>query len=84
MTQHQKALEKLCAKPPPTDVSWRELKSVLEHLGYDMLTNSGSRRKFVHRESRALIICHEPHPNSIVHRACVVDVVEHLKNQGLI
>lgn len=63
MSRHRKALERLCANPPAQDIKWQELKGVLEHLGYVMLKNSGSRRKFYHEEKKALIICHEPHPS---------------------
>jgi hypothetical protein len=49
-----------------------------------MLKNSGSRRKFFHREKQALIICHEPHPRPMVDKACVVDVVRHLKAYGFL
>ena len=84
MSKQQKALIRLCAIPPPVDFKWAELKTVLEHLGYAMLTNSGSRRKFVHSVSQAVIICHEPHPSPNVDRGCVVDVVRHLKDNGLI
>lgn len=84
MSKHQKALERLCAKPTPSDIKWQDLKGVLEHLGYDLLTNSGSRRKFVHRTTKALIICHEPHPSPTVDKGCVADVVEHLRMHGYI
>ena len=60
---------------------------MLEHLGYKMLRNSGSRRKFYHSEKQALIICHEPHPSPSpspsVDKVCVADVVEHLRVNGL-
>lgn len=55
---------------------------MLEHLGYQLLTNSGSRRKFFHPETKALIICHEPHPAPTVDKGCVTDVVEHLRAHG--
>ena len=84
MSKHQKALAKLCATPPPSDLKWTELKAVLEHLGYKMLKNSGSRRKFYHSEKQALIICHEPHPSPSVDKGCVVDVVEHLRANGFL
>lgn len=84
MSKHQKALERLCSTPPPSDLKWNELKSILEHLGYEMLKNTGSRRKFVHRETRAVISCHEPHPSPNVDKGCVVDVVGHLRATGLI
>ena len=82
MSRQQKALERLCARPTPSDIKWQELKSVLEHLGYQLLTNSGSRRKFFHPETKALIICHEPHPAPTIDKGCVTDVVEHLRAHG--
>lgn len=84
MSKHQKALERLCATPPAADLKWQELKGVLEHLGYNMLKGSGSRRKFFHAEKQALIICHQPHPSPNVDKGCIADVIEHLKLNGFI
>jgi len=84
MSKHQKALQRLCATPPATDIKWQELKGILEHLGYTMLKNSGSRRKFFHTEKKALIICHQPHPSPNVDKGCIADVIEHLKINGFI
>jgi len=84
MLKHQKSLEKLCSIPPSADIKWTELKGVLEHLGYRMLNNSGSRRKFFHKEKNALIICHQPHPSPDVDKCCVADVIDHLKTHGFI
>lgn len=84
MSRHRKALEKLCATPPASDIKWDELKSVLEHLGYKMLKGSGSRRKFFNEGTKALIICHAPHPSPNVDKGCIEDVREHLKANGFI
>lgn len=84
MSKHQKALDRLRAKPPASDIKWSELKTVLEHLGYKMLKNNGSRRKFVHPTTKDLIICHEPHPSPDVDKGCIADVVGHLEAHGLI
>jgi len=84
MSRHAKLLAKLNAKPPPSDIKWDELKTVLGQLGYEMISGSGSRRKFIHREKRALIVCHQPHPFPVVDRGCIADVVEHLKTYGFI
>ena len=84
MSKQQKRLARLCAKPPPSDFKWSELRTVLEHFGYTMLTNSGSRRKFYHPQKQALIICHEPHPTPDVDKGCVVEVVEHLRAYGFL
>lgn len=84
MSQHKKALAKLSASPPAADIKWQEMKAVLENLGYKMLKNSGSRRKFFHPGKKVLIICHQPHPSPNVDKGCVADVIEHLKINGFI
>lgn len=84
MGKHDKVLEKLCRKPPPSDLKWDELQGLLEHLGYKMLNGNGSRRKFYHAEKGAMIICHEPHPLPCVDKGCVVDVVQTLRDYGFI
>lgn len=84
MSKQQKALQRLCATPPPTDFTWDELVSLLKRLGYVLLKNKGSRRKFHNVQLDALIICHQPHPSPHVDRGCIVAVVEHLQNHGLI
>jgi len=84
MSKHQKALDKLCAIPPSSDIKLDELKGVLEHLGYTMLKGSGSRRKFYHKGKDALIVCHAPHPSPDVDKGCLADVIEHLKTNKFI
>lgn len=84
MSKHQKALQRLCAKPIPADITWDELSSVLKHLGYKLLKGNGSRRKFHHSGKDALIICHEPHPQPHVDKGCLADIVEHLKANGFL
>jgi hypothetical protein len=84
MAKHDKTLEKLCAKPTPASIKWTELRGLLEHLGYQMLSGSGARRKFFHEDKDALICCHQPHPSPDVDKGCIADVVEHLKTYGFI
>ena len=84
MSRYEKALDRLCSRPPPANFTWDELKTVLAHFGYKVINGKGSRRKFFCASTGALIICHEPHPTSIVDKGCVVDVVEHLRTHGLI
>ena len=84
MSKHQKALDKLCAITPSSDIKWDELKGVLEHLGYTMLKGCGSRRKFYHKGKDALIVCHAPHPSPDVDKGCLADVIEHLKTNKFI
>jgi predicted RNA binding protein YcfA (HicA-like mRNA interferase family) len=84
MSKQAKTLAKLGSSPPPADLKWSDVRAALEFLGYRMIKNSGSRRKFVHPETKALIICHKPHPSPNVDKGCVADVAEHLRAHGLI
>ena len=84
MSKHDKNLAKLRATPPPSDFKWDDLVTVLKKLGYKQLNNSGARRKFFHEEKSLLIACHQPHPSPNVDKGCIVDVVEHLKTNGVI
>lgn len=84
MSRREKQLRRLCEKPPPSDFTWKELTALLGQLGYRVHAGKGSRRKFVNEERRLLISCHEPHPQPEVDRACIRDVVQHLKDNGLI
>jgi hypothetical protein len=85
MPKHDKTLSKITSQPTPSNVKWSDLKSLLESLGYKQLKTGktgGSRRKFFNEAKNALIICHEPHPSSIVNKGCVADVAQHLKEHG--
>jgi predicted RNA binding protein YcfA (HicA-like mRNA interferase family) len=84
MSRHEKLILKLKAKPTPSDVTWNELKLILKHLGYEILSNRGSRRKFVHVETKEIISLHEPHPNPEVKTYVIKQVVEQLQMSGRI
>lgn len=82
MTKHSKLLDKLNAKPTPSDIKWGELTTLLKGCGYELIKGSGSRRKFYNKDVDDLIICHEPHPRPEVDKGCINDVIDHLKNKG--
>lgn len=84
MSKYGKFRGRLCARPTPADIKWTELRSFLEHLGYQMLAGRGSRRKFFHEAKDALIICHEPHPRPTVDKGCIAYIVDHLKLHQLV
>jgi len=66
----------------PKDFSWSELESLLGSLGFELLKGKGSRRKFVHTESKILINLHEPHPEKVLKKYMVDQVIEKLKELG--
>ncbi|EJL6486937.1 type II toxin-antitoxin system HicA family toxin [Vibrio cholerae] len=76
--------EKLKAKllTRPKDFTWSELESVLSNLGFELLKGKGSRRKFFHKDKNILINLHEPHPDKILKRYVVEQVLEKLVELG--
>lgn len=84
MSKHKKTLAKLSGESISANIKWTDLKGLLESLGYVMLKNSGSRRKFYNKDKDDLIICHEPHPSPDVDKGAIADIAEHLKSNGFI
>ena len=82
MAKHEKTLQKLLAKPTPTDVTWNEVTALMKHLGYEELKNDGSRRKFVIPESQMCIALHQPHPQPTMKRYAIKQLVDQLKMYG--
>jgi len=84
MSKHRKLREKLLADSIPSNVTWDEMRSYLEHIGYKLLkSRGGSSRKFYHKEKDALFCCHQPHQPACVDKGCLGDLIEHLKINGL-
>jgi predicted RNA binding protein YcfA (HicA-like mRNA interferase family) len=84
MTRLQKLQEKILRNPTPADITWEEIKKFLESFGFEMRVNKGSRRKFYIAEKNVLLSCHEPHPQSIVKKSTVKDIVQQLTMNGII
>lgn len=82
MRRVQKTLVRL--KSRPKDFTWGELQTIMNHLGYEELRGSSSRRKFVNTQTGALVSLHEPHPSTIMKRYAVEIILDHLKEQSLL
>ena len=84
MSQHDKLLERLLSRPK--EFTWEELKRLLGGFGYEEISSGkagGSRRRFVHEE-RDPIILHKPHPGNELRRYQVMQIITHLKVEGII
>jgi predicted RNA binding protein YcfA (HicA-like mRNA interferase family) len=84
MSKISKIIQRITAKPVPSNIKWDELVTLLEHLGFKLLKNSGSRRKFFNEDIDRLISLHEPHPSPEVLPCYIKDVVANLQDWGLI
>ena len=70
----------------PKNFTWDELSSLLKYMGYREIKTGktgGSRRRFVH-DSAATITLHKPHPQNILKRYAVDQVLDILKQEEMI
>ena len=77
-------LEKLIAriKSKPKDFTWKETTTLMSTYGYELKSGGktgGSRRAFVHTESKTIIYLHEPHLGSILKAYQLKIIIESLK-----
>ncbi|MDY0221696.1 MAG: type II toxin-antitoxin system HicA family toxin [Desulfobacterium sp.] len=81
MSQKDKLLKRLFSKPK--DFTWKELKKLMETLGYKLIEGSGSRVKFYKESPRSLINLHKPHPGNIIKSYVISNIIETLENSGV-
>lgn len=79
MAKHDKLFEKFMKIPPLKDLSFNELDTLLTHLGFDKLDDSGSRIKFIHKNKNLVLSLHKPHPSNILKEYIVKQIQEVLK-----
>jgi hypothetical protein len=82
MGQHEKLLERLRRRPK--DFRWEQLKTLLAGFGYEEEKGSGSRRKFLNRSTGVSISLHQAHPKNELKSYQVKDILDHLKQEGLL
>lgn len=84
MAKIEKLIEKLLSHPK--DFTWDELVKLLSFFGYTELKSGktgGSRRKFADAKKN-IISLHKPHPGTILKHYQVKEVIDSLKEKGLI
>ena len=85
MSKTDTLLERLCVQPTPADFRFSDLRKVMTHFGYlesNKGATSGSRVKFYHPETKAVLLLHKPHPRDEMSKAAVESVVRFLKEHG--
>lgn len=82
MSRFTKALERLQSRPK--DFTWSELQTIMRHFGYDEQKGSGSRRKFIHTITNAVVSLHEPHPKPQMKSYAIEIIIDHLTEEGRI
>lgn len=85
MSKRDKLIERLLQKP--LDFEYDEARTLLGKSGYKEENRghtSGSRVAFVHTETKHIIRLHKPHPNNILKKYQIDQLIEELENQGVI
>ena len=82
MSKSEKLIKRLLAKPK--DFTWDEVVTLLSSLGYDVLSNDGSSRKFYNKVKDSVIFMHEPHPRKVLKSYQISEVINKLKESGCI
>jgi predicted RNA binding protein YcfA (HicA-like mRNA interferase family) len=80
MGKKEKLLQRLFSRP--RNFTWDELVSLLKALGFEALQGSGSRCKFVHKETQTIISLHRPHPGNELKMYAIDQVIEKLSDMG--
>jgi len=79
MSKRQKAIDRILSRP--SDYEWAELALLMDAFGYELKTAGGSGRKFIHRETRATLFMHQPHPVKILKAYQVREAIRFLKQE---
>jgi len=82
MSQHDKLIKRLLSRPK--DFEWPEIVTILESMGFEIIRGSGSRRKFRHKVTNAVISLHEPHPKKIMKLYAIDEIINTLKEGGFL
>ena len=84
MSRLEKEIERLKSKPK--DYTYDEVKNLLNKLGFyenNKGRTSGSRVEFIN-EKNVQIELHKPHPKNVLKHYQIKDIIEKLKEGGLI
>ena len=83
MSQKDKLVARLLKKPK--DFTFDEMVSLLAYFGYNLKQGGiGSGVKFTRNNSNEVINFHKPHPNGIMRKYVLDQVVEKLRKDGLL
>lgn len=69
------------AEPTRANIAWRDLESLLKHLGGDVTSGSGSRVRVALNGVRATF--HRPHPRREAHKPLIRSVRRFLESAGI-
>ena len=81
MSKHDKTLESVFAEPTKANLPWKDIESMLSHLGAEISEGRGSRIRVHLNGVRAVF--HRPHPRKEAGKGAVESIRTFLKNAGV-
>ena len=83
MSKKDKLIDRLLKKPG--DFTFDEMEALLSYFGYRLKQGgTGSVVKFIKDGSNEVINFHKPHPNGVLKRYVLDQVIEKLRKDGLL
>ena len=80
MSKKGKVLEKFLSKPLKRNLTFRELITLFQSLGYELVNKEGSRVAFWNKKTGDIFDMHQPHPDDTLKLYVVKKVQEKLEN----
>lgn len=83
MSKKDKLIERLLSKPK--DFTFDEMVTLLSKFGYNLKQGgTGSGVKFIKEGSNEVINFHKPHPNGVLKKYVLEQVIDKLRKDGLL
>ena len=82
MSRQEKAIRRLLSDPK--DFAWPELVNLMSSFGIELLTSSGSARKFRNPATGQQFAIPQPHPSNILKRYQVSEAIAFLRQEGFL
>ena len=79
--KHRKTLEAIFRNPPPANINWSDIESLLHALGAEITEGSGSRVRIRLGDVRAVF--HRPHPQKETDKGSVKSMKRFLHAAGV-
>jgi len=79
--KHASLLRTIYQDPPSANIHWREIESLLKHLGADIEPSHGARFKIT--LNKLEFILHHPHNSSTCSRTDIKQIREFLARAGV-
>ncbi|MEI6125684.1 MAG: type II toxin-antitoxin system HicA family toxin [Pseudomonadota bacterium] len=80
MSKKEKLLDKFLSKPFKRNLTFRELVTLFQSLGYELINKEGSRVAFWNKVNGDIFDMHQPHPDDMLKLYVVKKVQEKLKD----